>query len=276
MGTERALTDFLRSRRARIRPVDVGFSSGSGRRRVPGLRREELAHLAGVSIDYYVRLEQGRNPGVSDSVLGAVADALRLDEDERVHLFRLVRPPGPGPDRDGAPDDVRPGVQRMLDWIAAPALAMGHRMDVLAWNPAACGLITDFGRLPRRERNLARLHLIDPEIGGRYPDRDTIAREAVGHLRLATGRRPGDRPLRALVAELREHSMEFRTHWAQHTVRTKAHGVKRLVHPLLGALSLGYEITAFPQDPELRLLVYTAAPGTREEQALRALVTAGG
>ncbi|MFF3815766.1 helix-turn-helix transcriptional regulator [Streptomyces bluensis] len=272
------LGDFLRSRRARIRPEDVGFASGSGVRRVPGLRREELAHLAGVSVDYYVRLEQGRNRSVSDAVLGAVADALRLDEDERAHFFRLARPRKPDPDPDPGPAHggavTRSGVRRLLDWITAPALAMGRRMDVLAWNRPACALITDFSALPPGERNLCRLHLLNDEIGRRYPDREMIAREAVGHLRLAAGRFPDDPELWRLVEELNERSEEFRRHWRLHTVRTKSHGLKRIDHPEAGPLTLSYEITHFPQDPELSLLVYTAAPGSPEEKALRLMAEA--
>ncbi|MFC8867251.1 helix-turn-helix transcriptional regulator [Streptomyces sp. NPDC057148] len=276
MQSSGELGDFLRSRRARIRPEDVGFASGSGQRRVPGLRREELAHLAGVSIDYYVRLEQGRNRSASDAVLGAVAAALRLDEDERAHLFRLARPRKPEPDtaREAVDGATRPGVRRLLDWITAPALAMGRRMDVLAWNRPLCALITDFAALPVAERNLCRLHLLNDEIGRRYPDREMIAREAVGHLRIAAGRFPEDPELWRLVDELNEGSEEFRRHWRQHTVRTKSHGLKRIDHPEAGPLTLSYEITHFPQDPELSLLVYTAAPGSPEEEALRVMAKA--
>ncbi|MFH9685467.1 helix-turn-helix transcriptional regulator [Streptomyces sp. NPDC017413] len=287
MGTQGELGDFLRSRRARIRPEDVGYASGSGRRRVPGLRREELAHLAGVSVDYYVRLEQGRNHGASDAVLGAVAVALRLDRDEHDHLVRLARRQrngvaraGSGADRTACPspalasdgaEAARAGVQHLLDWIAAPALAMGHRMDVVAWNRPACALITDFARLPPRSRNMCRLHLVDETIGSRYPERDAIAREAVGTLRIAAGRFPEDPLLVELIDELNAASPEFRRHWMAHAVRTKAYGVKRIDHPELGPLALGYEITAFPRDPELSLLVYTAPPDTPEAKALHAL-----
>ncbi|NGN70391.1 helix-turn-helix domain-containing protein [Streptomyces sp. A7024] len=273
---------FLRSRRDRIRPEDVGYASGAGARRVPGLRREELAHLAGVSVDYYVRLEQGRNHSASDAVLNAVADALRLDADERAHLFRLARPPRPGPGpSSGRPPPlpplpaVRPGVQQLLDAIDSPALALGHRMDVLAWNRLACALITDFARLPPDHRNLARLHLTDPEIGARYPERDFIAREVVGHLRLAAGQHPDDSELSRLIAELTVESAEFRHHWALHTVKTKSYGRKRINHPVAGPLSLSFELTTFPQDPDLALLAYTAAPDSREAEALRLLASWG-
>ncbi|MET8831625.1 helix-turn-helix transcriptional regulator [Streptomyces sp. NPDC004610] len=271
MSNHGELGNFLRSRRARIRPEDVGFASGSGQRRVPGLRREELAHLAGVSVDYYVRLEQGRNHTVSDAVLGAVAVALRLDQDERDHLLRLARPHRTAVGtREGG--TARPAVQQLLDWISAPALVMGHRMDVLAWNRPVCGLITDFGLLAVRERNLPRLHLLDTTIGSRYPDRDMVAREVVGQLRIAAGVFPDDPELWELVNELKAGSPEFRQHWSGHTVRTKAYGLKRIDHPELGSLTLSYEITRFPQDTELSLLVYTAAPGTPEDKALRSLV----
>ncbi|MET8827907.1 helix-turn-helix transcriptional regulator [Streptomyces sp. NPDC004610] len=269
MAEARELGEFLRSRRGRIRPEDVGFASGSGPRRVPGLRREEVAHLAGVSVDYYVRLEQGRNRGVSDAVLGAVAEALRLEPDERDHLTRLARP-----DRTAGPPGerkTRAGIQQLLDWIAAPALVMGHRMDVVAWNRPVCALITQFAALPAARRNLARLHLLDEEIGARYPDRDFIAKEAVGHLRIAAGLHPRDRELRRLIAELVAGSPEFRHHWERHAVRVKSSGHKRLVHPEAGPLTLAYEITRFPQEPELSLLVYTAAPGSPEAAVLRGL-----
>lgn len=271
MRTRGELGGFLRSLRARIRPEDVGFASGSGIRRVPGLRREELAHLAGVSVDYYVRLEQGRNHSASDAVLGAIATALRLDHDEHAHLVRLARPDRSAALPSGEAEPVRAEVRQLLDWIAAPALALGRRTDVLAWNRAACLLITDFARLPPPARNLCRLRLLDPEIGSRFPDRDTLAREAVGTLRTAAGRFPGDPLLCELVDELHDGSPEFRDHWAAYTVRTRAYGVERVDHPMLGRLALPYEITTFPQDPELSLLVYTAPPGTPEEAALHRL-----
>ncbi|UGQ14749.1 helix-turn-helix transcriptional regulator [Yinghuangia sp. ASG 101] len=275
MRGHEALGDFLRSRRARIRPEEVGFASGSGQRRVPGLRREELAHLAGVSVDYYVRLEQGRSRGVSEAVLDAVADALRLDDEERGHLRRLARPDRFGSGQPKEHGEVRPGVRRLLSWLAAPALVMGPRMDVLAWNRPVCALITDFGLLPAHERNLARLHLLDATIGSRYPDREMIAREAVGHLRAAAGHYPDDAELRALIDELTHASPEFRRHWARHEIRVKAHGTKRIDHPDVGPLTLAYEITRFPQDADLSLLVYTAEPGSAEESALRTLARTG-
>ncbi|WP_461020624.1 helix-turn-helix transcriptional regulator [Streptomyces daliensis] len=272
MGGNGELGAFLRARRARVRPEEAGYASGSGRRRVPGLRREELAHLAGVSVDYYVRLEQGRSHSVSDAVLDAVAAALRLDDDEHAHLYRLARPHKARPAHGAT---ARAGMWQLLDWISAPALVVGHRLDVLAWNGPVCGLITDFGRLPPRARNMCRLHLLDPGIGARYPDRDVIAQEVVGHLRVAAGNHPDDHELWRLVDELNAHCAEFRHHWARHTVRTKSHGTKRIEHPSLGPLTLFYELTHFPQDPELALLVYTAAPGTPGAAALAVLAKEG-
>ncbi|ONK13443.1 helix-turn-helix transcriptional regulator [Streptomyces sp. MP131-18] len=268
MDTRNELGAFLRSRRARIRPEDAGFASGAGRRRVPGLRREELAHLAGVSVDYYVRLEQGRNRGVSDAVLDAVAVALRLDPAERDHLHRLARP---APAAPGGAGRVRPGVQQLLNAIGAPALAVGRRLDVLAWNSPACGLFTDFARLPVRERNIVRLHFLHPEFAARYPDREAVVRYAVGQLRLAAGRFPHDAELWQLVEEVSARHADFRRHWAEHTVHVKAHGIKRINHPVAGALTLSYEVTHFPQDEDLNLTVFTAAPGSPEERALREL-----
>ncbi|MGK8522572.1 helix-turn-helix transcriptional regulator [Nocardia asteroides] len=265
---ESPMGEFLRSRRARLRPEDAGLSPLRGRRRVPGLRREELAQLAGVSVDYYIRLEQGRNPNVSDAVLHAVATALRLDEEESEHLFRLARPPKAATGAINC-SEVRSGAKLLLDWIAAPAMILGPRMDVLAWNAPATKLITDFGRLDRRERNLARLHMLHPEVSRRYPDQDFIARELVAHLRVARGRYPQDTELTRLIDELLIGSPIFAQQWNLHPVRTKSHGYKRFSHPELGNLTLGFEMSVLPGDSERTLIVYTAAQGTPEAAALQ-------
>ncbi|MGO4649807.1 helix-turn-helix transcriptional regulator [Nocardia sp. 2YAB30] len=270
--TGSALAGFLRSRRARVRPGDVGLPDGGGPRRVRGLRREELASLAGVSVDYYVRLEQGRCPNVSDAVLSAVATALRLDRAERDHLVRLARPPR----SVTVPQDrldVRAGVWQMLEWIAAPALVLGHRLDVLAWNRPAAGLIGDFGVLAPADRNLARRHLLDTEISRRSPDREFVSREFVAHLRVAAARYPGDTRLSALIDELRAHSAEFAREWEQHPVGTHSHGVKRFDHPVFGMLAMSYEITHLPPDSAQMLLIITAPAGSREEQILQQIAT---
>lgn len=248
----------------------MGLTDGGGRRRVPGLRREEVAYLAGVSVDYYVRFEQGRTANVSDAVLDAVARALRLDGQEREHLFRLVRPPRA---EQTAEDHVeaRAGVHQLLDWIAAPALVIGHRMDILAWNQPATRLITDFGLLSSNARNLARLHLLDSPVRSNYPDQDFIVREIVGHLRYSAGRHPDDARLTELIAELRDNNADFRQEWDRQMVRSKSHGFKRFEHPTLGGLTLSYEIAYLTDDFDQMLLVYTAARGSREGQVLRGL-----
>jgi transcriptional regulator with XRE-family HTH domain len=264
-----ALTEFLQSRRARITPEQAGLVDGGGRRRVEGLRREELAHLAGMSVDYYVRLEQGRTPNVSDAVLDAVATALRLGRDERAHMFLLARPHllDPVPVELG----VRQGVRQLLDWIAAPALVVGHRLDVLAWNRLAAALFGDFGQWRPVQRNLARLHLLAAAGGGRFPDRAVTVRELVAHLRTMAGRYPDDVQLSELVDELRTHSVEFRREWDLHPVRTKSHGTLCFVHPELDRITLFYEIARLPQDSEQMLIVFTGAPGSEGESALRRL-----
>ncbi len=162
-------------------------------------------------------------------------------------------------------------MQQLLDAIGAPALAVGHRLDILAWNRPACGLFTDFARLPVRERNIARLHFLHDDFAARYPDREAVVRHAVGQLRLAAGRFPQDAELRQLVEEISARHADFRRHWAEHVVHVKAHGTKRINHPVAGALTLSYEVTHFPQDEDLKLTVFTAAPGSPGERALRRL-----
>ncbi|WP_326794469.1 helix-turn-helix transcriptional regulator [Streptomyces sp. NBC_01808] len=266
------LREFLSSRRARLRPEDVGFAPGGGLRRVPGLRREELAFLAGISAEYYVRLEQGRTPNVSADVLDAVADVLRLDADERAHLHRIARHPTTPPRRPRA-QHVRPGMLQVLHAMgdSTPAFVFGRRMDILAWNRLACALITDFGALPPQRRNVARLVLLDEDVVRLYPDREFVARDTVGHLRVDAGRNPDDPKLAALVGELSLKSEEFRKHWASHTVKSKSHGYKRIDHPVVGRLTLNFETLHLPDDPEQFLTVYTAPAGSPDAERLRLL-----
>lgn len=270
MARRADLAAFLSSRRARLRPEDVGLAPGSGPRRVPGLRREELAYLAGISVEYYVRLEQGRR-NVSDAVLDAVATALRLTEDERTHLHRLARQPAAP--RQPRTQQVRPGTLHLLQALrdCTPAFVFGRRMDILAWNRLACALITDFDALPVQRRNLARLVLLDENVVRLYPDRDFVAKDTVGHLRMDAGRNPDDPQLAALVGELSLKSEEFRRHWSMHTVKSKSHGYKRFDHPIVGALILNFETLHLPDDPEQYLTIYTAVPGSPDEERLRIL-----
>ncbi|MCG7207230.1 helix-turn-helix transcriptional regulator [Streptomyces arenae] len=271
------LGDFLRSRRARLRPENAGVAFGGGARRVPGLRREEVAHLAGVSTDYYARLEQGRHPHVSETVLEAVARALRLDDTERGYLFELARPKRSGPDRRRpAPvPRVRPAVHQMLDVLndVSPALVLNHRNDVLAVNRLAKALITDFDALPYRERNFARFVLLHPAAQDLYQDWDQVAEAFVASLRLAAGRHPDDRLLNELVGELSVKVPEFSNWWAGHGVDQCAHGTRRLRHPVVGELTLSYEILALPADPDLSICLHTAEPGSASAETLRMLAS---
>jgi transcriptional regulator with XRE-family HTH domain len=256
------LGDFLRTRRARLQPQDVGLPD-YGRRRVPGLRREELAQLAGVSVDYYVRLEQGRDIHPSDSVLDAVASALRLDEDERQHLITLVRPRRRA--RRRPTERVRPGVQRLLDSMEVPAFVVGRRMDVLAYNALAAALVSGF-----RERNMLRHVFLDEGAQDLYPDWEKLAEETVAFVRLSAGEDPDDAQLVELVGELSLRSESFRRMWARHDVKAKSFGRKRFEHPQVGPLELDYECLRLA-DPDQVMVTYTAAPGTPSETALKLL-----
>ncbi|WP_189983289.1 helix-turn-helix transcriptional regulator [Streptomyces capoamus] len=267
--TEAEVGDFLRSRRARIRPEEVGLPA-HGRRRVPGLRREEVAQLAGVSVDYYIRLEQGRGTSVSDAVLDAVARVLRLDETEQAYLRTVARPrrrPGP---QAGA-SRVRPGVQLLLDAMErSAAFVLGRRMDVLAWN-ALGDAVNGFSRLAPAERNMARLVFLDPAGRELYPEWHAVAAQTVAHLRVHAGRYADDPELCALVGELSVRSEDFRRLWADHEVRECAYGVKTVRHPVAGLLTLPYETMTTPSDPEQTIVAYTPEPGSETAERLALL-----
>jgi transcriptional regulator with XRE-family HTH domain len=268
------LGEFLRSRRARLDPEKLGLRHLGGRRRVPGLRREELAQLAGVSVDHYVRLEQGRTLHFSDAVLDAVARALQLDDVERAHLHRLARP---AQDAECAPagrQEVRPGLRRLLEMSAdVPAYVVGRGTDVLAWNALAAALITDFGALPVRLRNLARLIFLDEGIRSLYADWRGKASDVVAYLRLDAGRHPGDPATAALVAELSAASADFRELWAEHRLKDKTHGRYVYRHPVVGELDLGFETLRLPDDPDQALVAHTVVAGSPSAAALRLLAT---
>jgi transcriptional regulator with XRE-family HTH domain len=261
------LGDFLRTRRARLQPQDVGLPD-YGRRRVPGLRREELAQLAGVSVDYYVRLEQGRDIQPSDSVLEAIAGALQLTEDERSHLFTLVRPRRRARRRPS--ERVRPGVHRLVERIEFPAFVLGRRMDVLAYNPLAASLL---GGL--RDRNALRSIFLDEGARTLYPDWEQVAAESVAYVRLTAGEDPDDAQLVELIGELSLVCETFRRLWARHDVKSKTFGVKRFEHPQVGPLELDYESLKLP-DADQTLVTYTAAPGSPSETALGLLAQLSG
>ncbi|TCO44159.1 helix-turn-helix protein [Kribbella antiqua] len=274
MDRRAELTEFLKSRRARVRPEDLGLKVFSGRRRVPGLRREELAQAAGVSADYYVRLEQGRADNVSQEILDAVADILSLTGDEREHLARLAKPVRRTTKRRTAAQRVRPGLQQLIDAMDhVPAFVLGRRMDVLAWNRLAAALIGDLDKLEPRQRNVPRMIFLDESARDLYPDWDAVAAESVDYLRMYAGRYPDDPELGELVGELSIHSPEFREHWARHDVKDKSFGAKVLHHPLVGEITVQYETLQLPGDQDQLLVTYSVEPGSPSEQALRLLAS---
>ncbi|MGY0018297.1 helix-turn-helix domain-containing protein [Streptomyces sp. cg35] len=271
------LSEFLRTRRARLKPEDVGIASMGRHRRVPGLRREELAQLAGVSVAYYTRLEQGNGRNVSAEVLDAIARALRLSDAEQAHLTRLAKPKQQR--RRARPprrQTVRPGLRQLLDSLeGVPAYVAGARSEILAWNRMAAALFGDWGALPPAERNWARLTFLDPGYRDLFRDWDSKASDMVSYLRLYAGQHPDDPDLSALVGELSVKSEEFRRLWATHDVKEKGHGVKRMRHPLVGELTLSYETLHLPDDDEQYLCVYHAEPGSPAAEALRLLASWG-
>lgn len=277
MDTRNEIREFLSTRRARITPEQAGLPTyGSGPRRVPGLRREEVALLAGVSVDYYTRLERGNATGVSETVLEALARALQLDEPERAHLFDLARAgqPTARTRRRRAPQRVRPSVQRMLDAMTgAPAFVRNDRMDILAANRLGRALYSEHFSDPRRPVNSARFIFLDPRAPGFYLDWERVAHDAVAVLRSAAGRDPYDRDLSELVGELSLQSELFRTHWAAHNVRFHDTGDKRFHHPVVGDLSLTFETMRLLADPQLTMFVYTAEAGSKSEEALNLLAS---
>jgi transcriptional regulator with XRE-family HTH domain len=268
------LSDFLRSRRGRLTPDELGLRS-YGARRVPGLRREELAQLAGVSVDYYTRLEQGRGVHPSRSVLDAIARALQLDQAEASHLRRLAAPQS-APTSTPPPERVRPSIRLLLGRLdRVAALVLGRRMDVLAWNSLAAALICDFGLLPRRERNMVRLTFLDDSFRSLYPEWDRVATSGAGLLRSAAGRWPDDPELEALVGELSVKSNDFVRAWARHEVCEPMSGTKKFHHPLVGKLTLLYETLALPDEPEQQLVIYAAPAATESQTALDLLASIG-
>ncbi|WP_406366363.1 helix-turn-helix transcriptional regulator [Streptomyces sp. NBC_01546] len=266
------LGEFLRSRRARLRPEDVGLPDYGRHRRVPGLRREELALLAGVSVAYYTRLEQGSGHNVSAEVLDAIARALRLDGTERAHLTHLARPQARRRRQSHRPQQVRPELRTLMDAMeGVPAYLVGRRQDVLGWNRLAAAVFGDFGALPVQERNLVRLVFLDPATAELYAEWECRACEVVSNLRMYAGQHPDDEQLTALVGELSVKNEEFRRLWAAHTVADKTHGVKKLRHPLVGELDLYFERLELPDDPAQFLVTFHAAPGSPSEDALHLL-----
>jgi transcriptional regulator with XRE-family HTH domain len=272
----REFADFLASRRAKLTPEQAGLPMYGGNRRVAGLRREEVALMAGVSVDYYVKLERGNARGVSESVLEALARALQLDEAERAHLLDLahaISGTGRAPKRGPKPR-VRPSVQRVLDSMATtPAYVRNRRLDILATNRLSRALMAPVFADPRRPASLARFIFLDQAAREFYPDWEPVASDIVAILRSEAGRDPHDKALQDLIGELCTRSELFRTRWAAHNVRLHRTGVKRLRHHVVGDLTLDYDAMELPADTGLTIIAYSAEPASPSADNLRLLAS---
>jgi transcriptional regulator with XRE-family HTH domain len=261
---------FLRARRAEVSPEQVGLPVVRRSRRVPGLRREEVAQLAMISTDYYTRLEQGRLTGASTSVLDAIAGALRLGDDQRRYLYTLTNKKVMS--RATGAERVRPQTQLLLDnLVNTPAIVLGRCLDVLAWNSLAAALFIDFGQIPRHDRNFVRLLFLDSEVRGRYADWQSMARTCVAFFRVAVAERPADPRLVEVVGHLSVHDVDFRIWWAERNVDYQTFGTKSLQHPVAGAFTLDWQLLRSAYDEGQAILVMTAPSGTRSQEALRFL-----
>jgi transcriptional regulator with XRE-family HTH domain len=271
------IREFLSTRRARISPGQAGLPVyGGDRRRVLGLRRDEVAVLAGISSEYYIRLERGNATGVSDSVIDGIAHALQLDEAERAHLLDLIRTAATTrpPRRRPAPQRVRPTVQRVLDSMSGtPAFVLNGRLDILTANDLGYALFSPVYAGPARPPNNARYIFLDPHATEFFRDWDKIANDTVALLRAEAGRDPYDRQLSDLIGELSTRSEEFRARWAAHHVRIHTTGVKLIHHPVVGDLELAFESFPLAADPSQSLLTYTAEPGSPSQDALSLLAS---
>ena len=276
MDNRNEISDFLTSRRAKITPERAGLPAYSGRRRVSGLRREEVALLARISVDYYTRLERGDLKGVSDSVLDAIASALHLDEPERAHLNNLAQVANSSQRVRRRPrqDGLRPTVQRILDAMTgAPAYVRNGRRDILAANALGCGLYSELYLDPARPVNVARFVFLAPQAHTFFIDWPTAANDIVAALRTEAGKNPHDRGLSDLVGELSTRSEEFATRWASQNVRFHRSGLKDIHHPIVGDLHLSFEVMDLPADPGLSLVIYSAEPGSASQDALYLLAS---
>jgi transcriptional regulator with XRE-family HTH domain len=273
------LREFLTTRRGRLTPADVGLPDFGGRRRVPGLRREEVALMAGMSVEYYVRLERGNATGVSESVLEGISRALQLDDAERSHLYDLVRAANEGaqPRRrrgPARPDKVRPPVQQLLDAMRdVPAFVQNGRLDILAINALGHAVFSEMYVQPQRPVNFGRFVFLDPRAQTFYRDWDAAAAQTVALLRAEAGRSPHDRVLSDLVGELSVKSQNFRALWASHDVRQHDTGIKSITHPVVGDLDLHYEAMALASGPGLQLIAYSAPPTSTTADALTMLAS---
>jgi transcriptional regulator with XRE-family HTH domain len=266
------LGGFLKARRAQLTAHEVGLPETITYRKVPGLRREEVAQLAAISVDYYTRLEQGRVQA-SAAVLATLANALRLDEDQQAYLYELAGKTDARP-RHRRPQQLRPAMRRLLDQLTeSPAIVLGKRMDALAWNAGAAALYTDFARIPASRRNYVRLLFTHPAVRALHTAWEHDARTAVAALRMEAARDPDDPELAVLVGELSVQDHDFRGWWATHQVNSASYGTKRYRHPVVGDLTLDCDTWNSPDGSGQRLMILTAEPGTPSHDALRILAS---
>ncbi|MGO4385135.1 helix-turn-helix domain-containing protein [Specibacter sp. RAF43] len=275
MDNRSEIREFLASRRARLTPEQAGLPTFGGIRRVPGLRREEVSLLAGMSVEYYTRVERGSLAGVSDSVLEAIARALQLNEAEHDHLFNLARAAGPAARVRRPPaQGIHASVQRILDgMVGIPAFVQNGRLDVLAANDLGRALYADVFEDPMRPANFARFAFFNPRSKSLYPDWNQAADTSVAMLHAEAGRNPFDKSLTELVGELSTRSEDFRRRWAQHDVRLHRSGVKTLRHPVVGLLEVHFDALELPASPGLTMFTYSAEPGSSSEDGLRLLAS---
>ena len=277
MDNRSEVRDFLASRRARLTPKQAGLPCTGRTGACPGLRRDEVAVLAGISVEYYTRLERGNLSGVSEGVLDALAGALQLDDAERSHLFDLARTANTSTTKRRRPaaQRIRPNVQRVLDaMVGAPAWVRNGRSDFLAAQPPRASPSTrPYSKIRSDRQTPLGSPSSTPTHAEFYVDWERIANDVVGILRAEAGRNPYDRGLTDLIGELSTRSEEFRTRWAAHNVRSHRTGAKKLHHPAVGDLDLTYEAMELPADPGLTLLVYTAEPGSTTQDSLNLLAT---
>ncbi|MEV0381757.1 helix-turn-helix transcriptional regulator [Nonomuraea sp. NPDC050643] len=265
------LADFLTARRAAVTAAEHALPEPAYPRRVPGLRREEVAQLAGISTDYYSRLEQGRVRTASRAVLNAIAQALLLNDDQRRHLFQLAQPALA--DRpDGAEQQVSPQTQRLLaNLIDTPALVLGRYLDILAWNRLAAALLGDLAAMPPRHRNYVRMIFLDTHVRALQTDWPARAREAVSSLRMAAGAYPDQPRLHELVGELSVHDDDFRTWWSQHLITVHPFGHNTVRHPIAGTFDLDWQVLTSVDDHEQAIVLITTPPSGPDHAAIRHL-----
>jgi transcriptional regulator with XRE-family HTH domain len=275
LGYVSELGEFLKSKRAAVAPESVGLPAVGNPRRVSGLRREEVAQLATMSVDHYTRLEQGRVTTASDSVLNGIATALRLTDAERSYLHILAQPPvrsrSGGPDGAGGPA-VSPLLRDLLDAMKdVPVLVIDPRGDIVAWNDIAVALYFDFAGLPARERNMIRMLFLEPRVRKMHRNWDEVASASVARMRMSVGLMPGDRRMAELVSELLERDTDFRRWWGGHWVLATDAFRKSFDHPVAGRMLLDWQALSVAADPDLTMIVFTAPPGSATADSLRML-----